>query len=128
MWDFDFLMFARKSNINAEGLLVCVCASDAALGFFEAFHKVLIFLFPVLGGLITLRFQPFHISPLETHFATILVFIVATIVYSIAYVLITLHPPDSEYRAIFRFICLVLESLLLSYLSQQSFLPVGYSS
>ena len=95
MWDFDFLMFARKSNIKAEGFLVCVCASDVALSFFEAFHTVLVVLFPVLGGLITLHFQPFHISPLETHFATLLVFTVATIVYGIAYVLITLQPPDS---------------------------------
>ena len=107
MWDFDFLMFARKSNIKAEGFLVCVCASDVALSFFEAFHTVLVVLFPVLGGLITLHFQPFHISPLETHFATLLVFTVATIVYGVAYVLITLQPPDSEYHAIFRFICLV---------------------
>ena len=120
-------MFARKSNIKAEGFLVCVCASDVALSFFEAFHTVLVVLFPVLGGLITLHFQPFHISPLETHFATLLVFTVATIVYGIAYVLITLQPPDSEYHAIFRFICLVFGILLLCYLSQQLFLPVGYS-
>ena len=107
LWDFDFHMFARKINIKAEGFLVCVYTSDVALGFFEAFHTVLVFLFLVLGGLITLRFQPFHISPLETHFATFLVFIVATIVYGIAYVLITLQPPNSQCRAIFSFICLV---------------------
>ena len=37
-------MFGRKSNVKAQGSLVCVCASNEALVFFEAFHELLVFL------------------------------------------------------------------------------------
>nr|POF21189.1 hypothetical protein CFP56_06989 [Quercus suber] len=92
--------------MKAKGFLVCVCASDEARGFFEAFHTLLAFLISFLAALIGLHFQVLGVSPLETHFALILLFIIATIVYSIAYAEIKLQPPDAD-LPIFRFICLV---------------------
>jgi len=51
--------------------------------------------------------QVLSISPLETHFATVLLFIMAAILYSIAYMEIKLQPQGAEYLLLFRFICLV---------------------
>ncbi|KAK9995839.1 hypothetical protein SO802_020525 [Lithocarpus litseifolius] len=99
-------MFERKINPKAEGLLVCVCASDEALGFFEAFHELLAYLVSFLAALIGLHFQVLGVSPLETHFAIILLLIMATIIYSIAYVEIKLLPRNAD-LPLFRFICLV---------------------
>nr|XP_023895310.1 uncharacterized protein LOC112007220 [Quercus suber] len=70
--------------------------SDEARGFFEAFHTLLAFLISFLAALIGLHFQVLGVSPLETHFALILLFIIATIVYSIAYAEIKLQPPDAD--------------------------------
>ena len=92
--------------MKTEGFLVCVCASDEALGFFEAFHALLAFLISFLAALIGLHFQVLGVSPLQTHFALILLFIIATIVYGIAYAEIKLQPPNTD-LPIFRFICLV---------------------
>ena len=74
--------------------------------FFEAFHELLAYLVSFLAALIGLHFQVLGVSPLETHFALILLFIIATIIYSIAYAEIKLQPPDVD-LPIFRFICLV---------------------
>ena len=100
-------MFGRKSNIKAEGFLVCVCASDEALSFIEAFHLLLgeLALFPT--ALIGLHFQVLGVSPLHTHFPIILLFFMATIVHHIAYMGIKLQPQDAGYLPILRFICLV---------------------
>ena len=105
--DFDFLMFGWKSNIKAEGFLVCVCASDEALSFIEAFHSLLgeLALFPT--ALIGLHFQILGVSPLHTHFPIILLFFMATIVHNIAYMGIKLQPKDAGYLPILRFIYLV---------------------
>uniref|UniRef100_A0A7N2MMD6 Uncharacterized protein n=1 Tax=Quercus lobata TaxID=97700 RepID=A0A7N2MMD6_QUELO len=51
--------------------------------------------------------QVLSISPLETHFATVLLFIMAAILYSIAYMEIKLQPQGAEYLLLFRFFCLV---------------------
>ena len=40
-WILIFLCLEEKKNIKAEGFLVCVCASDEALSFIEAFHSLL---------------------------------------------------------------------------------------
>ena len=69
-------------------------------------HALLAFLISFLAALIGLHFQVLGISPLETHFALILLFIIAKIIYSIAYAEIKLQPPDVD-LPIFRFICLV---------------------
>ena len=69
-------------------------------------HALLAFLISFLAALIGLHFQVLGVSPLETHFALILLFIIATIVYSIVYAEIKLQPPDVD-LPIFRFICLV---------------------
>ena len=99
-------MFGRNSNIKAEEFLVCVSASDEAHGVFEAFHRLLAFLVSYLAGLIGVHFQVLGVSPLQTHFTLVLLFIMATIVYSIAYVEIKLQPQDAD-LPIFRSICLV---------------------
>ena len=113
LWDFDFLMFGRKSNIKAEGFLVCVCASDVAFSFFEAFQKLLFFLVTLLFAIIGLHFRSSKISPLETHYAIFLLFLVAIFVYSLAYVLISVPPKDSEYLSILRFIYLVFGTIAI---------------
>ena len=102
-----FLCLEKKRiNIKAEGFPVFVCASDEAHGVFEAFHRLLAFLVSYLAGLIGIHFQVLGVSPLETHFAISLLFIMATIVYSIAYVEIKLQSQDAD-LPIFRSICLV---------------------
>ncbi|KAK7836199.1 hypothetical protein CFP56_022854 [Quercus suber] len=90
------LLNRRKSNMKVEGFLVCVCASDEALGFFKAFHVLLAFLVLFLPALIGLHFQVLGVSPLETHFALILLFIIATIIYSIAQAEMKLQPPNAD--------------------------------
>ena len=100
--DFDILMFGRKSNIKAEEFLVCVSASDEAHGVLEAFHRLLGFLVSYLG----VHFQVLGVSTLETHFTLVLLFIMATVVFSITYVEIKLQPQDAD-LPIFRSICLV---------------------
>ncbi|XP_050258654.1 uncharacterized protein LOC126703659 isoform X3 [Quercus robur] len=88
--------------------LAYILSDDAeALGFYEAFHTVLAFLVMLLVALIGLHLQPLSISPLEKHFAIILTFIAAIIVYGIAYVLTKLKPQDAKYLSKFRFIRLV---------------------
>ena len=105
--DFDFPLFGRKINIKAERFLVCVCASNEALSFIEAFHALLgdLALFPT--ALIGIHFQVLGVSPLHTHFAIILLFFMATIIHRIAYMEIKLQPQDAGYLPILRFICLV---------------------
>ena len=100
-------MFGRKINIKAEGFLVCVCASNEALSFIEAFHTLLgdLALYPT--GLIGIHFQVLSVSPLHTHFAIILPFFMATIIHRIAYMEIKLQPQDAGFLPILRFICLV---------------------
>ena len=105
--DFDFPMFGRKINIKAEGFLVCVCASNEAHSFIEAFHTLLgdLALFPIT--LIGIHFQVLGVSPIHTHFAIILLFFMATIIHRIAYMEIKLQPQDAGFLPILRFICLV---------------------
>nr|POF21194.1 hypothetical protein CFP56_06993 [Quercus suber] len=96
-------MFGRKSNIKAEGFLVCVSASEEALGFFEAFQKLLFFLIALLFAIIGVHFRSSDISPLETHYAIFLLFLVAIFVYGLACVLIAVQPRDSEYLSKLRY-------------------------
>ena len=93
-------MFGRKINIKVEGILVCVCASNEALFFIEAFHAILgdLALYPT--GLIGIHFQVLSVSPLHTHFAIILPFFMATIVHRIAYMEIKLQPQDAGFLPI----------------------------
>ena len=132
--DFDFLIFGRKSNIKSEIFFVCVCARDKPHSFFKALHALIAFLVSFLATLIGLHFQVLSVSPLETHFATVLLFIMAAIVYSIAYMEIKLQPQGAEYLLLFRFICLVsgiisvelLISIIISpfWLFMVNFLPI----
>ena len=100
-------MFGRKSNIKAEGFLVCVCASNEALSFIEAFRTLLDDLALFLIALIGIHFQVLDNSSLHTHFAIILLFFMATIIHRIAYMEIKLQPQDARYLPILRFIYLV---------------------
>nr|POF04970.1 hypothetical protein CFP56_18426 [Quercus suber] len=76
--------------------------SDEARVFFEAFHGLLVFLTSFPTALIGLHFQVLGVSPLDTHFAIVLLFIMATIIYGIAYVEIKMLPQDDEYLPILR--------------------------
>ena len=106
-WILIFLCLEEKKNIKAEGFLVCVCASNEAFSFIEAFHVLLsdLALFPI--ALIGLPFQVLGVSPLHTHFAIVLLFFMATIVHRIAYTEIKPRPQDAGYLPILSFICLV---------------------
>ena len=99
-------VWKKKVKYKAKGFCVCVCTSDEAFNFFEAFHALFAFLGSLLAALIGLHYQVLGISPLDTHFALILFFIMTTIVYSIAYAEIKLQPPPDAGLPIFRFICL----------------------
>ncbi|XP_050258660.1 uncharacterized protein LOC126703659 isoform X7 [Quercus robur] len=105
---FSFKAAAKKAVELISKALAYILSDDAeALGFYEAFHTVLAFLVMLLVALIGLHLQPLSISPLEKHFAIILTFIAAIIVYGIAYVLTKLKPQDAKYLSKFRFIRLV---------------------
>ncbi|KAK9995817.1 hypothetical protein SO802_020503, partial [Lithocarpus litseifolius] len=80
---------------------------DEAHGFFEAFHTLIASLVSILAASIGFHFQGLGFSPLATHFATFLVFIMAAIVYSIAYMGIKLKPQGAEYLLLLRLISLV---------------------
>ena len=112
-------MFGRKSNIKADGFLVFVYSSDEAetRGFYEAFHTFLAFLVTLLVTLIGLHLQPLSISPLEKHFAIILFFIGAIIIYGIAYMLTKLQARGSEYLYKLRFIRLVFGIIAIALLA-----------
>ena len=118
-------MFGRKINIKAEGFLVCVCASNEALSFIEAFHALLcdLALFPTT--LIGLHFQVLGVSSLHTHFAIILLFFMAAIVRHIAYLGIKLQPQDAGYLPILRFICLVSGIITIELLFAIIDVPLG---
>ena len=94
-------------DFDVNGFSLCVCASDEALIFFEAFHAPLIFLKIFLCAIIGIHFQALNVSPLETHLGIMLLFIMTTIVYIIAYLEIKVQPQDAAYLFIFRLICLV---------------------
>ena len=121
-----FLCLEKKSNIKAKEFLVCVFASDEAHGVFEAFHRLLAFLVSYLACLIGVHFQVLGVSTLETHFTLVLLFIMATIVYSIAYVEIKLQPQDAD-LPIFRSICLVSGIIAIELLIAIIISPFGYS-
>ena len=114
---FWFPYVWKKSNIKAERFLVCVCASEEALGFFEAFQKLLFFLIALLFAIIGFHFRSSDISPLETHYAIFLLFLVAIFVYGLAYVLISVLPKNSEYLSILRFIYLVFGTIAIELLA-----------
>ena len=64
------------------------------------------FLVAFLTAFIGFHYQGLGISPLESHFATILILIITTIVYSIARVEIKL-PQNAQYLPIIKLVCLV---------------------
>lgn len=72
-------------DFDVNGFLVCVCAGDEAHVFFEAFHAPLVCLNTILFAIIGIHLQALDVSPLETHLGIVLLFIMATIVYIIAY-------------------------------------------
>ena len=110
---FWFPYVWKKKNIKAEGFLVCISAREEALGIFEAFQKLLFFLIALLFAIIGFHFRSSDISPLETHYAIFLLFLVAIFVYGLAYVLISVLPKNSEYLSILRFIYLVFGTIAI---------------
>ena len=98
-------MYGGKSNI--KDYFFFLGASDETCGFFEAFHEFLTFLLPFLAALIGFHYQALDKSPLDSHFAIILLLIMAIIAYGIAYLENKLQPQDSEHRSIRRLICLL---------------------
>ena len=81
--------------------------SDKALVFFEELHALLVFFDTILGAIIGIHFQALNVSSLEKYLGIILLFIMATTVYIIAYLEIKLQRQDAAYLFIFRLVCLV---------------------
>uniref|UniRef100_A0A7N2MR76 Uncharacterized protein n=1 Tax=Quercus lobata TaxID=97700 RepID=A0A7N2MR76_QUELO len=104
---FAAVLLAIRLRVSIWATLGHTLNSDEVVVFFEAFHVFLIFLNSILGAIIGIHFQALNISPLETHLGIILLFIMATIVYIIAYLEIKLHTQDAAYLFIFRLVCLV---------------------
>ena len=75
--------------------------------FFEELHALLVFFNTILGAIIGIHFQALNVSPLEKYRGIILLFIMATTVYIIAYLEIKLQRQDAAYLFIFRLVCLV---------------------
>ena len=98
--------------------------SDKALVFFEEFHALLVFFDTILGAIIGIHFQALNVSPLEKHLGIILLFIMAKIVYIIAYLEITLQRQDAAYLSIFRLVFLVSRILSVELLVKLIISPV----
>ena len=87
-----------------------------------AFHQPFVFLTTLLVTLVAVHFQNQESSPVETHFAMILLLIMAAVVYSIAFARINVQPHNSEYFLLFRLMylasgiltCELLVGLLIS--------------
>jgi hypothetical protein len=73
------------------------------------FHAAFGFLITILIGLVGVHFQGLGVSPLRTHFATMLLFLMAVVIYSIAFVGIKVgaHNTSYHYLPLFKFICLI---------------------
>ena len=101
-------MLCKKIKIKAEGILfLFVYAREEELNSIMAFHEPFVFLVTLLAFLVGLHFQALNISPIETHFAIILLLIMAAIVYSIAYASAIFQTHNTEYLPISRLTCLV---------------------
>jgi hypothetical protein len=97
----------QKIKIKAEGILfLSMCAREEELNSIMAFHQPFVFLATLLAFLVGLHFQALNISPIETHFAIILLLIIAAVVYSIAYASPIFQTHNTEYLPIFRLTCL----------------------
>ena len=70
------------------------------------FHEPFVFLVTLLAFLVGLHFQALNISPLETHFAIILLLIIVAALYSITYASPIFQTHNTEYLPIFRPTCL----------------------
>nr|XP_023896306.1 uncharacterized protein LOC112008202 [Quercus suber] len=93
----------------SEALVYVLNSGEA----FEAFQKYVVFLIALLFTIIGFNFRSSNISPLETHYAIFLLFLVAIFVYGLAYVLIAVQPRDSVYLSKLRFICLVFGTIAI---------------
>lgn len=71
-----------------------------------AFHEAIVFLTTVLLALVGVRYQSSD-KVLNTHGGTMLLFIMAEFVYSIAFVVIKLLPQNSDYLPTLNLICFI---------------------
>ena len=71
------------------------------------FHEPLNFLILVLLGVLGVRFRGFGISPLVEHDVIMLFFIVAIVIYGIAFLGMKLGPQNADYLYKFKFVCVI---------------------
>ena len=71
------------------------------------FHEPLNFLILVLLGVLRVRFRGFGISPLVEHDVIMLFFIVAIVIYGIAFLGMKLGPQNADYLYKFKFVCVI---------------------
>lgn len=82
------------------------CASEDEASSSTPFHAVFGFLIMLLLTLVGVHFQGLNMSPLTTHYAAMVLFIIAVFIYSIAFAGIKVGPHNTSYLPIFNFICL----------------------
>ena len=80
--------------------------SDYEVSSSTPLHAVFGFLIMLLLAVVGIHFQGLNMSPLSTHYATMVLFIIAVVIYSIAFAGIKLGPHNTSYLPIFNFICL----------------------
>ena len=80
----------------------CLCASEEDFHSIKALHQSFAFLITLLAALVGLHFQTMKLSPVETHFAKIVLLVMAAVVHSIAFAWITVQPRNSEYLPLLR--------------------------
>ena len=84
LWLICLCLEGKKNNSKAEEIIACARTSEE-LKSFAGLHSLLSFsiIFTSLASLVGLHFQVLGISPLKRHFTIILLFLMATVVYSI---------------------------------------------
>ena len=80
------------------------CASEKEVSSTK-FHEPLNFLITIILGVLGVHYQGLGISPLKEHGAIMLFFIMAAVIYSIAFLGIKLGPQNANYLPIFKFLC-----------------------
>ena len=107
-WSFR-LIYLNKDQSSSSDLFIFNCGSEEEVNFSTPFHAAFGFLITLLLALVGVHFQGLGVSPLKTHFATILLFLMAVVIYSIAFVGIKVGAHNTSYRylPLFNFICLI---------------------
>ena len=101
-----FWFFCTLEKVKIKLKEFYLCASEEDFHSIRALHQPFVFLITLLATIVGLHFQTKKSSPLETHFAKILLLIMATVIHSIAFAWISVQPRNSEYLPLLRLVFL----------------------